>query len=221
MNTKYLSIVFIAAATILSSCKNNDNVFPKVVSSFFSVVNASADTLNFFLNGSRQNNLSNLYPDGTTGYLAVPAGMQNYQFKKAGGFAVLFSVPLNLKDSTNNSLFVTGETANDAFFIADNIDTLTNFSTVRFVNASPDAGNLTVSVGDTVSFKTMAFKSSSGFLPVNSGTKEIKVFLAGATTPKIDTVVTMQSSRAYTVFSKGLLNGKGNSVFDVGLILSF
>jgi hypothetical protein len=215
-------LLFIAAVTGLIACKNNDNVFPPVTFSAINVVNTSADTLNFYLNGTRQNNSSSIYPGGTSGYLTVPSGSQNYQFKRAGGFNVLFSIPLNLKDSVNNSLFVAGQTSDKVFSTVDNllIDTAQNFSTIRFVDAAPDAGALNVSVGDTVNFRSQSFKSSSVFLPVGSGLKEIKVYLGGASSPKIDTTITLQPQRVYTLFAKGLLNGKGNSVFDVGIVLN-
>src|ERR1700743_611236 len=98
MNNRCLILFFIAASMGLASCKNNDNVFPKKVTTQINVVNASADTLNIFLNGTRQNNNSSLFPGGQSFYLNVPAGMLNYQFKKAGASAVLFGVPLTLPD---------------------------------------------------------------------------------------------------------------------------
>ena len=217
-------ILFIAAILFeLSACKNNDEVFQRKVSSYFTVVNASADTLNYYLNGTRQNNTSSLFPGGSLVYLTVPAGAQNYQFKKAGNAAVLFSVPLTLKDSTFNSLYITGETADKAYFTNDPllVDTLPNIATVRFVNVAPDAGSLSFSIGDTVLFTGQGFKSSSVFSPVGSGLKEVKIFQTGSAIPKIDTVITMNENRAYTLFAKGLLNGKGSSVFDVGIVLSY
>jgi hypothetical protein len=220
--TYRLSILFLVGVVMgLASCKNNDEVFPPVVSSFINVVNASTDTLNFYVNGTRKNNNSSLYPMGQSYYLTVPAGTQNYQFKKAGSPDVLFSLPLNLKDSLNYSLYVYGESANKTFYTIDSLRTYTAYpdtTQIRFVNVSPDAGNLTVTVNDTLNFKSRAFKTSSVFLFTDAGQKEVKVYLDGAATPKIDTTVTVQAGGIYTIFSKGLLNGKGSAVFDVGLV---
>jgi hypothetical protein len=96
MSTRKLIFVVVFALTGLYSCKNNDEIFQPKVSAFINVVNASADTLNFYLNGTRQNNASSLSPGGQSFYIAVPDGQQNYQFKKPGDFNVLFSVPLTL-----------------------------------------------------------------------------------------------------------------------------
>jgi len=92
---------------------------------------------------------------------------------------------------------------------------------VRFVNASPDAGLLNVFVGDTVNFKSRAYKTSTVFLPTGSGQKEVKIYQVGVATPKVDTVIAFRPGRIYTLFSKGLINGKGNSVFSVGMILNY
>jgi len=221
MRIKYFILLFVIALAGLTSCKNNDNFFAPVTTTDITVVNASADTLNFYLNGTRQNNSSSIFPAGSVTHLIVPSGAQNYQFKKAGSSTILFSVPLTLTKNIYNSLYLTGETADKAF---NTVDTLLTdsipFATVRFVHAAPDAGSLDVFVGDTVNFKSRAFKSSSVFLPVGSGQKHVRIFQTGSAIAKVDTVITMQPQRTYTLFAKGLLNGKGNSVFDVGIILN-
>jgi len=208
----------------VESCKNNDNVFPTVLPSAVNVVNASADTLNFYLNGTRQNNTSSLFPLGQTYYLTFPAGKEDIQFKKAGAFGVLFSYQVTLQDSVNYSLYVTNESASGAFSTADYLDTVgintgVNFG-LRFVNASPNAGTLNVSV-DSTTYPNAAFKSSSSFLLYGSGPKEVKVFEGASATAAIDTTIIFQPGHLYTVYSKGLLSGKGNSVFDVGVATNF
>jgi len=223
-------LFFIASVITLSSCKNNDNVFTPTVSTGLTVVNASADTVNFYLNGTRQNNNSNLFPDGSVINQIVPAGQQNYQFKKLGASTVLFSVALNLVDSTYNSLYVAGETADLTFHTLDNIPVPSNSLTtdtafLRFVDAAPDAGSLNVTIGNlttgnTISFNGISFKSSSAFVPSISGQNEIKIYQAGSNVAKVDTVISFVPNYIYTLFAKGLANGKGNSVFDVGVLLN-
>jgi hypothetical protein len=223
MNTRNLILALLFALTGLYSCKNNDEVFPVTGVAFFNVVNASTDTLNFYINGTRQNNASSLYPGGQSFYLPVSDGKQNYQFKKAGGFNVLFSVPLNLSDSSNTSLYIYGEAAGQAFTTNDvllrdtsHLDT----TQIRFVNVSPDAGSLNVTVGDTLSFMSQAFKSSTAFKEIGGGQKEVKVTRAGVVTPLKDTLIVFQPGYIYTVFSQGLLNGKGNAAFGVGVVIN-
>jgi hypothetical protein len=223
MNTRNSILALLFALTGLYSCKNNDEVFPPKVSAFINVVNASTDTLNIYLNGTRQNNASSLYPGGQSLYLTVPDGKQNYQFKKLGGFNVLFSVPLNLSDSSNTSLYIYGEAAGQAFTTNDVLlrDSLHLDTTqIRFVNISPDAGTLNVTVGDTLNFMSQAFKSSTAFTQIGGGQKEVKITQAGTATPLKDTIMVFQQGFIYTLFSSGLLKGKGNAAFGVGLVIN-
>jgi hypothetical protein len=215
-------VYFFAAVLAVESCKNNDSVYKTVLYAGMNVVNASTDTLNFYLNGTRQNNSSSLYPGSQSYYLPIPQGVQNFQFKKAGTFNILFSVPLTLKDSISYSLYVTGETADKSFSTIDSLytDTVTNSTQIRFVNASPDAGNLDAYVGDTLNYKKRAFQSSSVFLATGSGIKEVKVYQTGLTTPIIDTPITFQTGDIYTIFTRGLLKGTGSSAFHIGIILN-
>ncbi|WP_259070788.1 DUF4397 domain-containing protein [Mucilaginibacter sp. X4EP1] len=220
MNTRFSVLLIVAALTVLYSCKNNDEVFKTVPSSFLNVVNGSADTLNFYLNGTRQNNTSSLYPSGQSFYISVPSGTQNYQFKKAGNSTVLFSTPLTLVDSVNYSMYVYGEASGSTFYTRDTLQTFTAYpdtTQVRFVNISPDAGNLDVYVGSALSFTTRAFKSSSAFSLFPGGATEVKVYQSGSSTLKIDTTITFNAGGIFTIFSKGLLNGKGTAAFNIGV----
>jgi len=215
MNIRY-PVLLVIAATI-ASCKNNDNVFPRKVSSYLNLVNASADTLNIYLNGTRQNNTSSLAPGGQSFYITVPAGIQNYSFKKAGSPNVLFSVPLNLKDSVYNSIYVTDETASGSFTSVDAAFTDSAHAALRFANASPDAGDLDVAIGDSLKFfQAVAYKSLSGYLLVGNGQKRIRIYLAGATNPRLDTTITVVPNNGYTLFAKGSINSKNNT-FKVGV----
>jgi hypothetical protein len=217
----YILLLFAGMLTV-EACKNNDNVFPNVLPTNLNVVNASADTLNYYLNGTRQNNSSSLFPTGQSYYQTVNAGQATYQFKKAGSFSVLFSLPLKLTDSMNYSLFVCGTSADKSFLTLDQLytDTVTNSTQIRFVNASPDAGNLDFYAGDTINYKSAPFKGTSAFLATGSGMKEVKIYQAGSSTKLVDTLIPFQPGGIYTLFSKGLLKGTGTAVFDVGLTIN-
>ncbi|HEY4323139.1 MAG TPA: DUF4397 domain-containing protein [Mucilaginibacter sp.] len=223
MNTRFSVLFFLIVLTILLSCKNNDNVFPKVVSSYLNVVNASPDVLNFYLNGTRQNNTSSIFPAGQSFYITVPAGSQDYEFKKAGSSNIFFRIPLNLKDSVNNSLYVIDGSTASTYSTVDFLppDTIATDTQIRFANVSPDAGPLDVFVGDTINFKSSAFKTSTVFLPTGSGQKKVKIYQTGAAIPKVDTTITFEPGRIYTLFSKGLINGKGPAAFGVGVVINY
>jgi hypothetical protein len=230
MNFKVFTLLFFVLITGLLSCKNKDIAPVTPILTNLTVVNATADTINYYLNGTRQNNISDLYPGGSTGYLNVFSGLQNYQFKRTGSAVILFSVPYTLDTSKYYSIFVAGTTAGKTFKTVDAIDsaqailsTDTTFqkSMIRYVNASPDAGQLTVTVGtgDTVSLTNKPFMYVSPFMQFNaSHVQSVKVYLPGISKAQIDTPLTFQTGAIYTLFTKGLIAGKGNSAFSISLI---
>jgi hypothetical protein len=224
----YRFLIFFLAIIVfgLAACKNNDEVFPVVIPTNLNVVNASGDTLNYYLNGTRQNNSSSLYPGGQSTYIVEPAGLQSYQFKNLGGFSVLFSVPLTLQGSTQTniyySLYVGGPSANDAFVTMDQLftDTVTNSTQIKFVNASPSTGNLDFYVGDTVKYQSLAFKGATSFYATGSGLKQVMIYKTGTSAPIVDTAITFEPGSIYTVFSQGIINGKGTAAFSIGTVVN-
>jgi hypothetical protein len=222
MNTRCVILLLTVVTGGLLSCKNNDSVIRPALQTGLNVVNATADTLNFYINGTRQNELSAIYPTGYLGLILIPSGPQNYQFKKAGSPNVLINAPMSFDYNTHNSIYVTGESADKVFNTLDvlpNIDTFKFTTAVRFVNAAPDAGNLDVFI-DSLEFPGVAYKSFSAFPLMGSGQKRVKVYLSGMATARLDTVMTFQSNIDYTLFTKGLINGKGNAAFNVGRLIN-
>jgi hypothetical protein len=221
MKTRFTILFFITALAGLISCKNNDNVFPAVNSDGrFKVINASSNTINYFLNGTRLNNGSSLGPGGSILYIAAPLGFQNFQFKKDGTPDVLFSWPDTLRNGINYSLYITGNTVAEAFKTTEVLIPDSAKASVEFVNAAPDAGSLDVTIGDTLRFAASAFKTQSKFLSIGNGLRSVKVYKAGTTTKLKDTTFQMDQNRVYTIYSYGLLNGTGGAKFNVGFTIN-
>src|SRR6185312_5588581 len=113
MNIRIVALLFIACAAIFTACKKNNDAPAARYTSNLNIINASTDTVNFYLNGSRLNGNSNLYPLYSSGYLQVPAFAQNFQVKKlfnqtTNAVQQLFSIPLNLDTAKGYSLFIAG-----------------------------------------------------------------------------------------------------------------
>ncbi len=230
MNIRVLGMLFGFLAIGLTACKkNNDAPVISTAIDSLNVINATADTINYYLNGTRLNNNSNLYPSGSSGYYQVPAGSQAYQVKKffnpaTSAVQTLFNITLPLEAHHYYSLFVAGETADQAFTTLDTLrqDTIPNQCYVRFVNASSDAGNLDFAVGDTLKFTSKAFKTSSGFVSVGvSGKKPIKLYQSGSPTPLINTTFSLIAGQSYTFYTQGKLSGTGNSALGISVTLNF
>jgi hypothetical protein len=228
MNIRLLALLSIVLVMGLSSCKNNNDAPVIKPIDSLNIVNASADTVNFYLNGTRLNG-SNILPTGATGYYQIASGDQVYQVKKPFNPATnvvqnIFSLPLTLEPHHYYSLFIAGETASQAFSTVDELvsDTNQNTCLVRFVNASPDAGNLDFVVNGT-KIPNQAFKTASGFVLVtaNDTLAPISVYHAGSATPLISGVYNLTTGTSFTFFSKGTLTGKGNSAFGLGALVNF
>ena len=222
MNIRLLALLSIVLVMGLSSCKNNNDapVIKQIDS--LNIVNASADTINFYLNGTRLNT-TNILPAGATGYYQIASGDQVYQVKKPFNPATnvvqtIFSLPLTLDPHHYYSLFIAGETASQTFITPDVLmeDDSTGTCLVRFVNASPDAGNLDFVVNGT-KIPNQAFKTASGFVlvAVNDTPVPISVYHAGSTTPIISGTYTLTTGTSFTFFSQGTLTGTGNSAFGL------
>ena len=80
---------------------------------------------------------------------------------------------------------------------------------VRFVHASPDAPAVDVAVKDgPVIFSNVAFKGVGDYTPVDAGTYNLEVRLAGTNTVALDVPnVTLTDGTVYTVFAMGLAAG--------------
>jgi hypothetical protein len=221
MNIKLPFLLITILAFGLASCKKTDDPPTAVQTTNLNVINASTDTLNYYLNGTRINNASSIYPLGSSGYIGVAIGQQNYEFKSLRSPVVFMSLALALDTGKTYSLYVAGRSASLTFSTIDTLVADTgNVAAIRFVNASPDAGKLDVMVGDTVNFKVRAFKTSTVFLPVNAGNKRIRIYQSGSASPKIDETRTLIAGKVYTLFTKGSLKGTGTAALGTGIVVN-
>ena len=219
----YILCLLLVIVLSVSSCKKNDDVPTEqsILTTSLNVVSATTDTLNFYLNGSRVNTQSSLYPFGNTGYLNVKYNAQEYQFKRNRSADVLFNLSLALDTGSVYSLFIAGRQAPDTFTVIDTLKADTaGRAMLRFVNASPGSGDLDVTIGDTLRFKTRAYKTASIFVPVGVGIKHVKVFRSGSLAAISDTTRTLLAGGVYTLFAKGTFAGTGGSKFGTGLLVN-
>jgi hypothetical protein len=232
MIIRLLALLSIVSILGLSSCKNNDDAPTIKTTSSLNVINASADTVNIYLNGTRLNNNSDLSPGISTGYYKVPSGAQAFQIKKkfnpiTSVVQPLFTITSPADSNQFHSLFVVDETQANAFFTVDTLAFVPDTNStcyVRFVNASVGAGNLDL-VANNTKFSNQAFKTGSGFklVAVSASTNipaTITIYHAGQTTPIISGHYALLSGVAYTIYTQGKLNGTGSLTFSFGTTLN-
>jgi hypothetical protein len=221
MNIKLPILAALIIALGIASCKKGNDVVTVPLNTSLNVINATGDTINIYVNGTRVNNINSLYPLGASGYLNVTTGTQNYQFKKAGTPNVLFNLPLTLETAKTYSLFVTGSNADNVILDADDFPkTVTGKALVRFVHTSPDGGSLDVRVGEgtTTIFKARAYKTLSDFATINPGVIRVRVYKAGASVALIDTTRTFSAGNIYTLFTNREFKGAAGATSAIGLI---
>lgn len=219
MNIKVKVLLIIAtAAGCFASCKKNNDKPDAVDSSTSSlnVVNATFNNINIYLNGTRVNNTTTFYPGGTLGYISLKAGTQNYSVKLDGpnNPNPLFSLPLTLSKDSVYSFYIAGNTASQVFkttdvLVADN--SKVPLAKIRFVNASPDAGNISVRFEgitnklavDTEKVKDVGFKTTSTFVLVAPGVHNMALYSTGLPTTIVRDTVLLTSGKIYTYYGYG------------------
>jgi len=72
---------------------------------------------------------------------------------------------------------------------------------VKVVHASPDAPAVDLLVDNALVRSNLAFAASTGYLPVNEGTRNVKINVTGTSTTVIDAGLPVSADGAYTVFA--------------------
>jgi LPXTG-motif cell wall-anchored protein len=173
------------------------------------VVHASPDApaVDVWVNGSVA--FSNLPFKGITSYAGLDAGSYQVQVTPTGAATpVVIDATLDLAADTDYSVVAVGLLANiEPLVLVDNNSTpAAGKAHVRFVHASPDAPAVDVAVkGGPVLFSNVPFKGVGDYLPVDTGTYDLEVRLAGTTTVALEVPgVKLDDQVVYTIFAMGL-----------------
>ncbi len=231
MKIRLPALFVIALIVGLTACKKKYDDAPIFIHKVgLSVINASADTINIYLNGSRLNTTSAILPGYFTKYDSVPRGRQIYEVKKPFNVGTsivqnLFSITIQ-DTSLRQTLFVTDEKADDAFRTTDIFKTDTAKATqdstcfIRLVNSSPGSGSLDLTFGSATVSSGIPFKGYSDFTLVNlykdaskTGVTALKIFNTGSGTLLYRDSVTLTPGINYTVYTLGT---PGSTGFNIG-----
>ncbi|QXV67275.1 DUF4397 domain-containing protein [Mucilaginibacter achroorhodeus] len=206
-----LIAVIVAISAFITACKKGDDSTGIRQTTTVNLVNATVDTVNVYVNGSRVNTTNFLYPLGSSGPINTLVGLQNYQARKAGRPDVLFNVPLALDSGKRYSFYIAGNSAEQAFAFVDTLSSAAKDTLlVRVAHTSPSVGNVDVTVGDTLAFTNISFKSISPYFATGSGSRRhIRIYKAGiahsAASLISDDIWLLTPRRAYTIFLRSNL----------------
>lgn len=220
-----LLVMVTLAAFTLVSCGNDDNpTAPRMTPARVMAVHASPDApaVDLLVDGAVVG--TGLAYPGNTPYLNAAAGTRNVKVNVSGTTTTVIAADLPLTSGASYTVFASDVVANIApIVLADDLTApASGKAHVRFVHLSPDAPAVDVAVqGGPVLFANKAFKQYSAFTPVDAGTYDLEVRVAGTSTVALPlNGIALQAGKIYTVFAKGLLNGSGAQALGAQIIVN-
>lgn len=212
--------VILAAVLMFSSCKK-DKTYAKVL-----VTHASPDApgVDLLVDDEKVNSAALNYPSNT-GYLEVESGTRNIKVNVTGTATTVIEADLDLTEGANYSVFAVDSVSKIAPVVLT--DDLTapaaGKAHVRFVHLSPNAPAVDVAVASSgaVVFGNKAFKEYTAFTPLDAGTYNLDVRVAGTSTVALVLpAITLEAGKIYTVFAKGFLGGTGAQALGAEIIVN-
>lgn len=149
---------------------------------------------------------------GITQYASLDPATYNVKVVPTGATTpVVIGADLTL-EAKDYTVVAVGKLANiEPLVLADNNSApAAGKAHVRFVHASPDAPAVDIAVagGGPVLFSNIAFKGVGDYLPVDAGTYDLEVRLAGSDTIALSVPgVQLNEGTVYTIFAMGLAGG--------------
>lgn len=176
------------------------------------VVHASPDApaVDVLVNGSAA--FRNAPFKGITDYAGLDTGTYNIQVVPAGATTpAVIEADLTL-EARDYTVVAVGRLADiePLVLVDNNAAPASGKAHVRFVHASPDAPAVDIAVqGGPTLFSNIAFKQVGDYLPVDAGTYDLEVRLAGTDTVALTVPdLTLNDGTVYTVFAMGLAGGE-------------
>lgn len=216
----------ILATLALASCSsdNKSNPLAPAVPARVMAVHASPDApaVDLLVDGAVVG--TGLAFPNSTPYLNLASGTRNVKVNVSGTTTTVINADLPVTGGASYTVFASDVVASiGAIVLTDDLTApASGKAHVRFVHLSPGAPAVDVAVqSGPVLFANKAFKQYSAFTPVDAGTYNLEVRLAGTSTVALPlNGIVLQSGKIYTVFAKGLLSGAGAQALGAQIILN-
>jgi hypothetical protein len=197
---------------------------PETSNSLVKVIHASPDAPGVDLLVDNAVAGTNLTFPNNTGYLTVPSGTRNVKVNVTGTMTTVIEANVPFMKDVNYSVFAVNSVSNiEPLLIEDDLTAPAQGKAhVRFIHLSPDAPAVDITLTDgTVVFGNRAFKDFTAFTPLDAGTYNLQVRVAGTNTVALDLPgITVESGKIYTVFAKGFLSGSGTQALGAQIIVN-
>lgn len=163
------------------------------------------------------------YPDNS-GYLSVNSGTRNFKVNASGTSITVIDETLTIGADMNYSVFAIDELSEiRALVLEDDLSApASGKSHVRFLHLSPDAPNVDITLTDgTVIFGDIAFEENTEFTPLDAGSYDLQVRVAGTSNVALELPgIVLEDGKIYTVFAKGFLSGQGVQALGAEIIVN-
>jgi hypothetical protein len=215
------AIAVVLMSVFTTSCdKEKDKTYGKVM-----VTHASpnAPGVDLLVDNTKVNTADLTFPNSTA-YLRVETGMRNFKVNVAGTTTTVINADLTIDENKNYSVFAVDSVSKiSAVVVADDLTApASGKAHVRFIHLSPNAPAVDVAVtGGAVVFGNKSFKDATAFTPLDAGTYNLEVRVAGTTTVALPLPgITLEAGKIYTVFAKGFLGGTGSEALGAQIIVN-
>lgn len=159
-----------------------------------------------------------------TPYLTLPSGTRNIKVNVSGTSTTVIEGNINFAKDKSYSIFAVNSAANiELLLLEDNLAApASGKAHVRFIHLSPDAPAVDITLADgTVVFGNLSFKEFTAFTPLDAGTYNLQVRLAGTSTVVLDLgSITLTSGEIYTAYARGFVAGVGEQQLGAAIIVN-
>lgn len=216
--------VSITAFTFVGCDDEEDPMQPVPSNSSTMVIHASPDAPGVDILVDNTVAGTNLTYLQNTPYLTLPSGSRNIKVNVSGTSATVIEGDINFEKDKSYSIFAVNSVASiEPLVIEDNLAVpASGKAHVRFIHLSPDAPAVDITLADgTVVFGNVAFKGYSAFTPLDAGTYNLQVRLAGTSTVVLDLGdITLTSGEIYTAYARGFVAGTGDQQLGAAIIVN-
>ena len=183
----------------------------------------NAPGVDLLVDDEKQNSAALTFPNNT-GYLEVESGSRNIKVNVSGTETTVIEADLDLEADKNYTVFAVDSVSKiSALVLTDDLTApASGKAHVRFVHLSPNAPAVDIAVtGGAVVFPNNSFKGSTAFAPLDAGTYDLEVRVAGTNTVALPLPgIVLEAGKIYTVFAKGFLGGTGAEALGAQIIVN-
>lgn len=192
---------------LLASCSKDET--ETTVYAYLSIANVSPTlgTYDAYIDGTKSNTSGALAFGGVSSYGTLTAGSHTLKFTTGSGTDILTSKTVSLEENGAYSAFLIDKASDMGILLVK--DEMTVASTekafIRFINLSPDAPALDLSVrGGATLITSKAYKSASDFQAIDPKTYSFELKANGLVEAALADQ-TLTAGKYYTIISRGLM----------------